>query len=112
MSHVDTAILTFACSEAFVELDEGGYYELMRPINAWLEANAGGLSQTFGPDIGCLPEAFGGYKQLESPVFIAAFNYMPEADFIAFLRTLPWNRPQDVQYIVKRQHSDHFEIVS
>lgn len=113
MSHVDNAILTFSILEESFDLDHeaADHWPLMDKINAWLRENAGG--QQFGPELGSVQDAYGGHKALEAPLFVAAFNYLPEDEFLAFLRTLPWKYPDEVQYIVQREHDDTgFEIVT
>jgi hypothetical protein len=106
MSHVDNVILSFSILEDSIELDE---WPIMDTINAWLRDHCG---QEFGPDVCSVKAAYGGCKVLETPLFIAAFNYLPEWEFIAFLHTLPWEHPDEVQVLVKRQHDDLFEIVA
>jgi hypothetical protein len=113
MSHVDNVILAFSILEDSIELDdpsEPEMWTIMDTINAWLRDNCRG--QEFGPDVSSVGAAYGGNKVLETPLFIAAFNYLPESEFIAFLHTLPWEHPDEVQVLVKRQHDDFFEIVA
>jgi hypothetical protein len=99
MSYVDNVILSWSILE--------NEDERISEINAWMRDNAGG--QQF-VDVTAHPEAYGGAKYLETTLLMGAFNYMPEEEFLQFLRTLPWRDPTDVQYIVKRQESDRFEI--
>jgi hypothetical protein len=102
MSHVDNVILSFSILE-----DER---PIMESVNEWLRAHVSG--QSFGPDLVNADGAYGGAKCLETPLFIAAFNYLPEDAFLGFLRTLPWRCPGEVQVIVQRQNDDVFEILS
>lgn len=53
---------------------------------------------------------YGGTKMLETPLFIAAFNYFSEDEFLNYLKTLDWRYPKDVQLIIKRQDDDRFSI--
>lgn len=111
MSHVDNVLLSFSIIEDSTDHAEGpDTWPIMEAVNEWLATNAGG--QQFGPDLGGFLEGvYGGSKFLETPLFLAAFNYLPEDEFLAFLRALPWKEPSEVQFIVKRQHDDLFEIV-
>jgi hypothetical protein len=101
VSHVDNVILSFSILEDAAAI--------MPQVDGWLGDRCG---QRFGRDFGDSEDEYGGGKYLETPFYVAAFNYIPESDFIAFLRTLPWCCSADVQYIVKRQHSERFEIVT
>jgi hypothetical protein len=108
VSYVDNVILSFSRVEPEVATETGRDYEIMDTINAWL---LGVTGQQFGPDIGGRSDCYGGRKYLETPLYVAAFNYLPETDFVAFLRTLPWREPQHAQLLIKRQHEDRFEII-
>ena len=55
---------------------------------------------------------YGGTKMLETPLFVAAFNYFSEGLFINHLKTLNWKYPEEVQLIIKRQDDDTFSIVN
>ena len=110
MSHVDNIILSFSIMEASVENDFGPDYCVMARINGWLLEHASG--QRFGPDLGYHFASYGGRKGLETPLYIAAFNYLPEDEFVAFLRTLPWREPENAQLLIKRQHEDRFVVLS
>lgn len=110
MSHVDNVFFSISILEDSEPIPDGAdRWTLIERCNAWLRENAGG--QQFGPELGYFDLAYGGSKFLESPVFVGAFNYMPEREFLAFASTLPWEYREQVQYIVRRQHTDLFEIV-
>ena len=113
VSHVDNVILSFSITEDETPEDENGQsrYVLMDQINAWLRENAG-QRQEFGPELGYLHGSYGGAKCLETPLYIAAFNYLPESEFMDFLRSLPWREPDEVQVITKRQHEDVFVVLT
>jgi hypothetical protein len=108
MSLVDNVIISFDILE---DCDAR-----VAEINAWTREHAG-QGQEF-KDIGttnrdaAVDELYGGAKFLETPLLIAAMNYMPEEDFLNFLATLPWRYPEHVQYIVKRDDDSTFEIVA
>jgi hypothetical protein len=109
MSHVDNVILTFSILEDEVERDGSDVYPVMDAVNEWLRERIG---QSFGPDLGGQHAAYGGHKALETPMFVAAFNGLPEDGFLALLATLPWEWPDDVQVLIQRQHDERFEILT
>ena len=96
MSHVDNVILAF---------EESDSADLIARINGWLDENA--YHQSFGPSLKSVDAAYGGSKVLEADLYVAAFNYFPEAKFLEFLRTLPWTQPQLVQVMIKRQWDEN-----
>ena len=96
MSRVDNVILAFEESRRAV---------LIAQINDWLYANA--YRQRFGPPLSSVDAAYGGSKALEADLYVAAFNYFPEAKFLEFLRTLPWTQPHLVQVMIKRQWDEN-----
>lgn len=51
---------------------------------------------------------YGGSKMLECDIYIAAFNYMDVAGWIAHLRSLPWPQPNQVQLFLREQDDDIF----
>ncbi len=55
---------------------------------------------------------YGGTKFLETPLFIGAFNYFEEAEFVEHLKTIGWEHPENVQLIIQRQSDDVFSIVT
>ena len=101
MSHVDNCILSFnVCEEdkRIIEVNSFFATELQKPF--------------VDVDADFLPVGwYGGRKMLETPLFIAAFNYFSENEFINHLKTLNWKYPRDVQLIIKRQDDDKFSIV-
>jgi hypothetical protein len=109
MSHVDNVILSFSILEKSQCHEDGSRtWLIMEDVNAWLLKE---IAQRFGPDIGGLADAYGGSKWLETPLFVAAFNYLPEAELLGLLRTLPWEEPAEVQLMVKRQEGELFEMI-
>ena len=96
MSHIDNVILAF---------EERDHSVLIDRINEWLFANAYG--QKFGPSLKLVDAAYGGSKVLEADLYVAVFNYFPEAKFFEFLRTLPWTQPELVQVMIKRQWAEN-----
>ena len=81
----------------------------MDEINTFLK---GTIGQVFvGVDDSSIPSGwYGGSKYLESPLFIAAFNYFPEENFLSFIRGLDWKYPEEVQLIIQRDRDDKFSI--
>lgn len=100
MSMVDNCILTFSICE-----DED---EKIHQINSFF-----GHKGFISVDSETLPIGwYGGTKMLETPLFIAAFNYFNEGSFINRLKTLDWEYPKEVQLMIKRQDDDMFSIVN
>jgi len=58
------------------------------------------------------PGWYGGSKMLETPLYVGAFNYFQEEQFIEHLRKIKWAEPECVQLIIKRQNDDRFEIIN
>lgn len=54
---------------------------------------------------------YGGEKKLETPLFIGAYNHLDLNGLIEFLKGLEWDRPENVQLIVKEQDSEKFRII-
>ncbi len=79
----------------------------LRILNDWLEER---ISQTF-VDFAERDDCVGGSKRLEVCLCVAAFNNFPEGEFIAFLRTLPWQMRRSVQLIVLRQEDVRFQCI-
>ena len=101
MSLVDNCILSFNICE-----DDEKIIEVNSFFNTRFQKPFVDVDANFLP-IGW----YGGRKMLETPLFIAAFNYFPENTFIDHLKTLNWKYPGDVQLIIKRQDDDIFSIV-
>lgn len=102
MSLVDNCILSFSIcedDEKIIEVNSFFNVELQKPF--------------VDVDANFLPTGwYGGSKMLETPLFIAAFNYFPESEFINHLKTLNWKYPEDVQLIIKRQDDSIFSIIN
>ena len=54
---------------------------------------------------------YGGSKALETPLFIGAYNHLDLDGLIEHLKNIDWEEPENVQLIVKSQHSDKFKII-
>lgn len=101
MSHVDNCILSFDICEDETMIAEVNSFFSKENCKAFISA-----------EDDCLPHGwYGGSKYLETPLFIAAFNYFSESEFIIYLKTLKWKYPENVQLIIKRQDDDIFSIV-
>ena len=107
MSLVTNVILSFHLLEARSESPDGEYrYALMYPLNAWLTEQGYG---PFGPDA---DRVAGGTKHLETPLYVAAFNYLDVDAFMARLRTLPWEYPSAVQVFLQTQEENTFRLMA
>jgi hypothetical protein len=58
------------------------------------------------------PACYGGSKNMEAPLYAGAFNYLPLDELMAFLRTVPWSQPDEVQLIVNAQHDTRWRVIS
>lgn len=101
MSHVDNCILSFNICEDDKKITEINSFFDTRTEKPFVDVEAEFLPHGW----------YGGRKYLETPLFIAAFNYFRENEFINHLKTLNWKYPKDVQLIIKRQDDDMFSIV-
>lgn len=54
---------------------------------------------------------YGGSKCLQTDVAIGAFNYFDLSEFIAHLKTIPWEYPECVQLIISEEDDETFRII-
>ena len=54
---------------------------------------------------------YGGSKHLETGLLIGAYNSLQLAELLAFMKTMEWAEPEDVQLIVKEQWDIKFRII-
>lgn len=54
---------------------------------------------------------YGGSKCLETPLYIGAINHLDIDGLIEHLKMLEWDKPENVQIILKEQESDKFRII-
>jgi hypothetical protein len=54
---------------------------------------------------------YGGTKFMEANLYVGAFNHFDLDDFVAFLKTVKWEEPEDVQLIVKEEWETKFRII-
>jgi hypothetical protein len=57
-------------------------------------------------------ECVGGSKHMEAPLYAGAFNYLPLGELMAFLRTVPWSQPDEVQLIVNEQDDTRWRVIA
>jgi hypothetical protein len=50
--------------------------------------------------------AYGGCKALQTPTFVAAFNYLDIEQFVEGLRTIAWEHPEEVQLLVSNENDE------
>lgn len=105
MSHITNVILTFSIMEDFHDTFDDGeaIYDLMNSINTWLSENG---HRSFGHSAGRVS----GDRYLETPLYIAAFNYLRIDAFMAMLSSLPWKEPENVQLFIEDQDDDKFQL--
>jgi hypothetical protein len=99
MSHVDNCLLSFSGLE-----DEKAR---AAEVNAFLAARDD-RQQFVSIDEW---QGYGGYKMLETPLYVCAFNHLDEGWLMEQLSNVAWEHPADVQLLIKRQDDDRFEIV-
>lgn len=78
--------------------------EVVDEINGWLSSHHQGYFKD-------LTEACGGSKAMEIPVYGAAFNYLDVKALLAFIRTLKFKEPQNVQLFVCQQEEEKFTLI-
>jgi len=101
MSLVTNVVLSFSIGE---EQKNEDTFILVGAINDWLVSQHG---QRFGVDA---DRVAGGSKHLETPLYIAAFNYLFIEDFLRFVFSLPWEEPENVQVFIQGQDEDRFTV--
>ena len=106
MSYVTNVILHTSLMEW------GGWssHSLLPRVNAFFEESGGG--GLVAVDDPALPTGwYGGNKFLEAQLYLGAFNYLILEEFIAHLRSLPWEAPESVQLIIKEENDDKFRVI-
>lgn len=83
-----------------------GEYKPIREINQWLQERGRG---TFGDQITAANVA-GGTKGFEARVFVGAFNYLADEEFIDFVLTRRWRYPESVQLFMKCHDEQRFTL--
>lgn len=99
MSVVTNVMISFDTCEEGPEDDK---FTLMGVINEWLNTK---YHCCFGEDANAV---CGGSKYLETPLYIAAFNYFDSEEFIKYVLSLPWAFPEDVQIFIQKQNDYKF----
>lgn len=97
MSVVTNVILTFSILEDDYEAGDTYGHKCVDKINEWLPCelkNIGGHA--------------GGNKELETDIYIGAFNYLDTEGLKACVFSQEWNEPKDVQLYVQEQQADTF----
>jgi hypothetical protein len=99
MSEVTNVLLAFSILEdADARIAE---------VNAWLdEVEQLPLGSVWDSD-----SAVGGGKRMDAPLYAGAFNYFDLPGFLAFLRTVAWSQPSDVQVIVRAHDEDRWRAI-
>jgi hypothetical protein len=54
---------------------------------------------------------YGGTKYIEGEIFIGAYNHLNLDEFVAFMKTVQWESPQNVRLFVKEQNDLTFKPV-
>lgn len=93
MSYVTNVILKLPVLEA----------EKINQINSFFPAHHGFLRG--------IEEICGGTKVFEQPVYLAAFNYFDLDGFIAHVKSIHWDSPEEIQIFVCGQNDEVFTEV-
>ena len=105
MSKVTNIVFAFSILEGYYEKGHEKIYHNLERINRWLvERNYGDLGQ----DVDAVA---GGTKHLETPLFVAAFNFFSVDAFVNFVRSLEWQEKEGVQIFVKDHGSARFSLL-
>lgn len=56
-------------------------------------------------------ECYGGSKHMEAPLLAGAFNHFEMIPFIAFLRTVRWEWPDEVQVLVRAPDESTWHVI-
>ena len=99
MSEVTNVLLAFSILE---DADAR-----VRDVNGWLD-EAGQLPLR---SVWQTEAAVGGGKRMETPLYAGAFNGLDLSGFLAFLRTLVWSKPDEVQVLVHGQHDTQWRLI-
>jgi hypothetical protein len=76
-------------------------------VNAWLsEVEQLPLASVWECDA-----AVGGGKRMEAPLYAGAFNYFDLSEFLAYLRTVGWSQPNELQVMVRAHGDDRWRII-
>lgn len=51
-------------------------------------------------------EGLGGEKNIIPSLYVAGFNYFHRDEFVAFLKTLPWRYPEEVQFFARPEREE------
>lgn len=100
MSHVTNVMVA-------VGVDNWGSGDIPPGI---VEMNKTLAKEASGQILLCIDESVGGLKNLEIPVFAAAFNYVPIDVIINAAVDVPWNNPQQVQLMICDQDDYLFTV--
>lgn len=55
---------------------------------------------------------YGGTKFLETRIYVGAFNYFDTQAFLAHVKQISWEEPEDVLLIIKEEWDTRFKLVS
>ena len=77
-------------------------------VNAWLA----GVEQLPLGSVWECASAVGGSKRMEAPLYAGAFNGFDLPGFLAFVRTVAWTEPSEVQVMVHGQHDDRWRVIA
>lgn len=102
MSFVTNVILTCSLME---KAGDDGVFPPVDHLNAW-------LTETYRCTLVEVSAHAGGTKVMEAPVFLCAFNYLDEPEFLRHVASAPWDDPESVRVFLCRQEESAFDLVS
>jgi len=110
MSVVTNVIISYSLLEEEDSKGNSRMGPILTKLNEWLEERGCG---SFLPALdawGMGSDAIGGRKNLETPIHIAAFNYLDIEGFLYQVAQGNWEYIDDVQVMIQDQESDKFVL--
>lgn len=120
MSYITDVMIYVPNQEAWEEGDKAGV--TLGDVNKWLLENTSqqladltaheivGRELDSENRIMVRTHLWGGGKVFTSTIWGGAFNYLPESEFMEFLRRLPWNERENVQTFLHREQEGRFAV--
>ncbi len=103
MSLVTNIVFAFSIIEENDPGDEDKYL-LVEKINQWLSERGYG-------EFGDADQSNRGFKALEIPTYVGAFNFLMLDEFLEFIKALPWKEPENVQIFIKEQGDEKYRLL-
>lgn len=108
MSYVTDIILIVDILEE--ENKETGEYRLVKRLNAEMARIHPSQAGPDWPMFVRVDKTSGGGKVMQASVFQAAINFLDEVAFWELLRSIPWEHPENLQIVMKRENETLFTL--